>query len=77
MAKTSMNLEENMEGAFCYLLLWISGIVLYVVEKDNKFVRFHAMQSILVFLPLTIVGWIFGGAFGLFWFGPGLFFYGG
>ena len=33
------------------------------MEKKNKTVRFHAMQSILTFLPLTILYWI------LNWFG--------
>ena len=50
MAKSSLNINENMEAAMCYLLLWLSGIILYLVEKDKKSVRFHAMQSILVFL---------------------------
>jgi len=72
--KTSLGLEENIEGALCYLLIWISGVVFFAVEKDNKFVRFHAMQSILVFLPLSIIAWVFGGAFGLFYYGPGLLF---
>ena len=74
MTKTSLGLEENLEGALCYLLLWVTGIIFYVVENKNKFVRYHAMQSILVFLPLSILAWIFGGAFGLFFFGPGLYF---
>jgi len=73
--KTSLGLEENIEGALCYLLLWVSGIVLYVVEKDNKFVKFHAVQSILVFLPLQILWFIFGGFgfFGAYWWGAWAF----
>ncbi|UCD14321.1 MAG: DUF4870 domain-containing protein [Thermoplasmatales archaeon] len=74
MAKTSLDLGENIEGALCYLVGWITGIVFYIVEKDNKFVKFHAMQSILVFLPLTILAWIFGGFFGAFAFWSGLWF---
>ncbi len=62
MAKTSIGLEENIEGALCYILFFVTGIVFYVLEKDNKFVRFHAMQAILVFLPAWIIvillGWI-------------------
>lgn len=27
---------------------WLSGLIIYLLEKDNKFVRFHAMQSIVV-----------------------------
>ncbi len=61
MAKTSLGMNENVEGALCYLFGWLTGIVFYIVEKDNKFVKFHAMQSILVFLPLQILWIIFGG----------------
>jgi len=58
MAKTSMNLEENIAGFLCYILGWITGIVFLVVEKENKFVRFHAIQSVATFLPLTVIAWI-------------------
>ena len=75
MAKTELGIDENLEGALCYLFVWISGIVFYILEDDNKFVRFHAMQSILVFLPLTVLGVIMGGFFGFGpWLGPGWFF---
>jgi len=60
MEKTSLGMEENIEGALCYVLGWVTGIVFYLLEKENKFVRFHAMQSILVFLPLSVIYWIFG-----------------
>jgi len=59
-AKTTMNLEENVASALCYVLMWLTGIIFYFMEKENKTVRFHAMQSILTFLPLTIIGFIFG-----------------
>ena len=69
MAKTELGLDQNTEGALCYLLLWITGIVFYILEDNNKFVRFHAKQSILVFLPLTVLGVLLSGFFG---FGPWL-----
>jgi uncharacterized membrane protein len=53
--KTSMGMEQNLEGLLCYVLGWVTGIVFLVMEKDNKFVRFHAVQSIVVFGALTIV----------------------
>ena len=59
MVKTSLGLEENLEAALCYLGVWITGIIFYFVEDKNKLIRFHAMQSILVFLPLTIFAWLF------------------
>jgi uncharacterized membrane protein len=68
MSKTSLGLDENIEGALCYLFGILTGIVFFVLEKDSKFVKFHAMQSILfgiVYLVIStilafipIVGWI-------------------
>jgi uncharacterized membrane protein len=62
MAKTSVELEENVAGLLCYVLGWISGLVFFLIEKKNKFVRFHALQSIIVFGVLTlasiVIGWI-------------------
>jgi len=63
MAKTSMGLEENIAGVLCYVLGWITGIVFLVLEKENKFVRFHAMQSIATFLPLSVIMWLIGSIF--------------
>lgn len=54
MAKTSTGLEENIAGLLCYVLGWISGLVFILIERENKFVRFHAFQSIVVFGALTI-----------------------
>ena len=27
---------------------WLSGLIIYLIEKENKFIRFHAMQSIVI-----------------------------
>jgi uncharacterized membrane protein len=69
-----MNLDENIAGALCYLLGFITGIVFYLIEKENKFVRFHAMQSILVFLPVWIIVWLLGWIPVLGWIVSGLLF---
>ena len=62
MEKTSTGLEANVAGLLCYVLGWISGLVFILIEKENKFVRFHAVQSIIVFGALTlasiVLGWI-------------------
>jgi len=60
MAKTSLDLDESVEGLLCYIVGWITGIVFLVLEKENKFVRFHALQSLLTFLPLSVLAWILG-----------------
>jgi uncharacterized membrane protein len=53
--KTSMGMEQNVEGLLCYVLGFITGIVFFVMEKENKFIRFHAMQSIVVFGAIFVV----------------------
>lgn len=60
MAKTSLDLDENMAGLLCYIGGWVTGIVFLVLEKENKFVRFHALQSLLTFLPLSVLAWLLG-----------------
>ena len=77
--KSTMNMEENVASALCYVLTWLTGLIFYFMEKENKTVRFHAMQSILAFIPLTIIAWILGwvGApkwnYGGGWYGYGNF----
>lgn len=78
MAKTETGLDENVAGLLCYVLWWISGLVFFLLEKDNKFIRFHALQSIIAFGVLTLAsivigwitwipffGWLIGFAFGV------------
>ena len=62
MGKSSTGMQENVAGLLCYVLGWLSGLVFILIEKESKFVRFHALQSIYVFGVLTvasiILGWI-------------------
>ena len=60
MAKTSVELDENVAGLLCYVLGWVSGLVFFLIEKKNKFVRFHALQSIIVFGTLFVASFILG-----------------
>ncbi len=55
MGKTSLGLTENVAGLLCYVLGWVSGLVFLLLEPDNKFVRFHAVQSIVTFGGITII----------------------
>jgi uncharacterized membrane protein len=58
--KTMLGLTENLESTLCYALSWITGIIFLVLEKENKLVRFHAIQSIITFLGLTIASVVIG-----------------
>jgi|MudIll2142460700_1097286.scaffolds.fasta_scaffold26491_5 uncharacterized membrane protein/ribosomal protein L40E len=46
---STTSLEPNVAGLLCYLATWITGLIFILIEKENKFVRFHAMQSIVAF----------------------------
>ncbi|MCM8774863.1 MAG: DUF4870 domain-containing protein [Candidatus Omnitrophica bacterium] len=54
--KTILGISENLEALIAYAVGWVSGLVFLLLEKDNSFVRFHALQSLVTFLALTIVG---------------------
>ncbi|MDB5923010.1 MAG: hypothetical protein JWN13_1946 [Betaproteobacteria bacterium] len=58
--KTSTGMNQNVAGLLCYLVGWITGLIFFLIEKDNKFVRFHAMQSIITFGGLTMLFMLLG-----------------
>jgi len=55
LGKTSTGMQPNVAALLSYLLGFITGIVFYIIEKENKFVRFHAMQSIITFGALFVL----------------------
>jgi uncharacterized membrane protein len=57
-AETSSGLKENVAGLLCYVLWWVSGIVFLILEPNNKNIKFHAYQSILVFGAIWVIGMI-------------------
>lgn len=57
-SKSSSGLEQNIAGLLCYLCGFITGIVFLLIEKENSFVRFHAMQSTITFASLLILSFI-------------------
>lgn len=68
--KSSTGLDVHLAGLLCYLVGFITGIVFLVIEKENRFIRFHAMQSIITFAVLfvlnfvltavPVIGWLIG-----------------
>jgi len=58
--RSSTGLDENVAGFFCYLLGFITGIVFLVLEKESRFVKFHARQSTITFLSLFVISFAFG-----------------
>jgi len=89
--ESSTKLAPNKAGFLCYVGFWVTGIIFLIIERKNKLVRFHAMQSLVVFGILNIIwgvantfrwaAWGLGGGWGYgYWRGgygyPGLGFAG-
>lgn len=64
-----MGMKARRAALLCNLFGWVGGLVFILLERDNRFVRFHAMQSILFFGTMSILGGVFSyfpyGLFGL------------
>ena len=52
---TTLEIEENVEGALAYLIPFLSGIFFFLAEKKSKFVRYHAFQSILFSIVILVI----------------------
>jgi uncharacterized membrane protein len=75
--------KGNTRGLLCYLGFWVTGIIFLVIEKKDKLIRWHAMQSLVTFGILNIIwgiantvswGWVggMGWGLGLGMLGPGI-----
>lgn len=58
--ETSVNMAPNVAGLLCYVGVWITGIIFFILEQKNNWIRFHAAQSIVVFGTLAVAGAILG-----------------
>ncbi len=59
-SKSSTGMSENLAALLSYGLGFITGIIFFVIEKESKFVKFHAMQSILVSAALMVLSFVLG-----------------
>ena len=73
MKKSIFGLNENCAASIACLFTFVSGLAALVLERENKFVRFHAMQTTLfglaalilwfaigIIAHIPIIGWIIG-----------------
>lgn len=66
--KTRTGMNEKFIAALCYFLFFITGILFLMIEKDNSFIRFHALQAIILgvcilpvmstFFFISSIGWL-------------------
>jgi uncharacterized membrane protein len=53
--RSTTGFDPNVAAALSYVLGWITGVAFLILERDSRFVRFHAMQSTIVFLALSLL----------------------
>jgi len=68
--QSGTGIDPKVAAALSYI--WIVGVVFFFIEKENKFVRFHAMQSILfgiantvIIIVLMVIAFVLTFAFGI------------
>ena len=66
---STMGMDPKTAAGLSYLGIWVTGIIFFLLEKQNRFVRFHAMQSIIFFGGIVVLDIILGIAGG---FAPGI-----
>lgn len=57
---TVLGIPERWERVLCYVLGWVTGLIFLLIEQRNQAVRRHAMQSLVVFGGLSILGFLLG-----------------
>ncbi len=74
----SSGLDSTTAGALSYLFGFVSGLLFYLIEREDRFVRWHAAQSMaftgllaVAYIALTFLGTVvsmatFSGSSGMF-----------
>lgn len=64
--KSSTNLDPKVANLLAYLFSWLGGLIIWLIEKENRFVKWNALQAIIlgiievaaIILFTAILGWI-------------------
>lgn len=72
-AGTSLGVDPSVAGLLAYAFGWLSGLVILLLEKQHRPVRFHAAQSLVLWGAVSVfwivvsatvwipfLGWILG-----------------
>ena len=58
--KSSTGLDANVAALLSYIFTWVSGLIFFVMEKESRLVRFHAVQALIlgvIALVLSFASW--------------------
>ena len=57
--RTSMGRGARTAGWLSYLGGWVTGLIFLLLKREDRFVRFHAMQSLIFFGAMSIATTVF------------------
>jgi uncharacterized membrane protein len=60
---SSTGLAPDTAAALAYLAWWVSGLLLLLIERESRFVKFHAAQALVGLGGLWVLGltlWVIG-----------------
>lgn len=52
---STTNLKPDVARLLCYAGFWVTGIIFLLIERKNRLIRFHAMQSLVTFGILSTI----------------------
>jgi uncharacterized membrane protein len=67
MSKSNRGLSENGAALLSYVLGWLTGLLVFLIDKRPYDVRFQAAQSLVVFGALHVIRVVIATTFGLGW----------
>jgi uncharacterized membrane protein len=50
-----MSMRASAAGWLSYLGGWVTGLIFLLLKREDRFVRFHAMQSLIFFGAMSMV----------------------
>jgi uncharacterized membrane protein len=61
--KSSTGMEPNVAGGIA-MIHWIAGLIFFIIEKESKFVKFYAFQSLILGISMFLaaipfLGWLY------------------
>ena len=61
--KSSTGMDAKVAILLAYIFSWIGGLVFYLIEKDNRAVKWNALQALIIGICDVIILIVFFGIF--------------
>ncbi len=59
-APSTTGLDERLAGVLCYSVWWVTGGLFLLLERQDRIIRFHAAQSLILFGAVSALLVAFG-----------------